>query len=429
MSRQAGPVLRFIRQLSASPSPDTLADEQLLQRFTEGRDEEAFAKLVERHGPLVLSVCRRLVNHEQDAEDAFQVTFLVLARRARSIRKRGSLSSWLYGVAFRVACKERAGAAQRRRHEHELRGRPAANGTPDADWRDVRGVLDQEVSRLPAHYRDPVILCYLQGQTAEEAARQLGCPRGTILSRLARARERLRGRLARRGLALSAGLLATGLAEEAAVASVSVPLLTATVRAAARGVAGPGITVLLSAVLRGIAMNKLKWAGVVLLAAALGGAGGVGLAHSRMSAEGWTIPGHEEQPMASAREPEQPKGDRELLQGTWTGVSGEINGKALPAETAKQLTLVLTADRYTTKRGDQLLFEGKYTIHPATEPKAMDILAQDGPNAGQAARAIYALEGDTLKLCYGPAGKERPGKFVSEVGSGLTYVVWKRVKS
>jgi uncharacterized protein (TIGR03067 family) len=153
---------------------------------------------------------------------------------------------------------------------------------------------------------------------------------------------------------------------------------------------------------------------------------GVATAQSRGCAEWLPVPTDEVQPMASTNETDPPKDDRELLQGTWKGVSAQINSKALPAETAKQLTLVLTAAGYTTKRGDQVLFEGKYTLDIAAMPRAMDILTKD-EDASLTAKAIYALEGDTLKLCYGAAGKERPRKFGGEAGSGVTWVVWKRV--
>src|SRR5262249_38706610 len=153
----------------------------------------------------VLSVCRRILHHEheQDAEDAFQATFLILVRRAGAIRKRESIGSWLYGVAYRVARKAKACAARRTPRQAELQDVPRPEPPPEWLWRDLRPVLDEEVNHLPERYRAAFVLCYLSGQTNEQAAQHLGCPLGTVLSRLSRAREMLRTRLARRGLALT----------------------------------------------------------------------------------------------------------------------------------------------------------------------------------------------------------------------------------
>src|SRR5438445_10406628 len=210
------PVVRFIRDLAVAPAQE-LPDEILLERFVTLGDEAAFAALVRRYGRLVLSVCRRVLRHEQDAEDAFQATFLVLVRKARSIDKRSAVGSWLYGVAFRVAAKARRMAQRRAGQVRALPDKPVAPNE-DAGWHDLRSVLDQEIYRLPARYRAPVVLCYLEGKTTEEAACQLGCARGTVLSRLARARARLRPRLTRQGLALPTGTVAALLARDAQAA-------------------------------------------------------------------------------------------------------------------------------------------------------------------------------------------------------------------
>src|SRR5262245_36773056 len=182
-----------------------LADGQLLARFAAARDEGAFEALVRRHGPLVLSICRRVLRHEQDAEDAFQATFLVLVRKADAIAKREALSSWLYGVAYHVARKAQARTVRRQARQTDLHDLPAADAAPEVLWRELRPVLDAEVNRLPPRYRAPFVLCYLQGKTNAQAARELGRPLGTIVAQLARARQQLRVRLARRGLALAAG--------------------------------------------------------------------------------------------------------------------------------------------------------------------------------------------------------------------------------
>ena len=191
-----------------------LSDGQLLQRFIAGRDggdQAAFTELVERHGPMVMHVCREVLSNTHDAQDAFQATFLVLARKANSVREVNSLGSWLHGVAYRVALRARSSTNRRRIHESKVAAvRAAETQLEKADpesWRE----LHEEVARLPRHYREPVVLCYLEGLSTEEAALRIGCPKGTVFSRLSRARERLRGRLEGRGLALPAALLTTGL--------------------------------------------------------------------------------------------------------------------------------------------------------------------------------------------------------------------------
>jgi RNA polymerase sigma factor (sigma-70 family) len=215
-----------------APSPASEPDRQLLERFVRHNDEAAFAALLRRHGPMVLHVCRRVLGRIHDAEDVFQATFLLLARKARAIRQRDSVGSFLHGVAYRLAV--RAGEQARRRQTYERRAADRSRPAPsfEAAWRELRAVLDEELQRLPARYREVLVLCYLEGQTQEEAARRLGCPLGTVRSRVARARELLQERLARRGLALSGALLATTLVANAAPAAVPPALLRPTLKAA-----------------------------------------------------------------------------------------------------------------------------------------------------------------------------------------------------
>jgi RNA polymerase sigma factor (sigma-70 family) len=262
-------------QLALAP-PE--GDGQLLARYLASRDEAAFAALVRRHGPLVLGVCRRLLGHEQDAEDAFQVTFLVLARKAGSVVKHEAVGSWLYGVACRTARKLRSMRARRHAREKRVKALPHPEvGPPEAqDWRPL---LDAELSRLPEKYRAAVVLCDLEGQTHREVARQLGLATGTLASRLTAGRRLLAGRLSRRGVALSGGALALALAEGAS-AAVPAPVVGATARAAALVAAGQAAAVatpavlLMNEVLRAMLMTKLKVFLAVTLAAVLLGAGG-----------------------------------------------------------------------------------------------------------------------------------------------------------
>jgi RNA polymerase sigma factor (sigma-70 family) len=255
-------------------------DRDLLQRFAHGRDGDAFAALVQRHGPLVLGVCRRVLRREQDAEDAFQATFLVLARKAGSIGQPELLGNWLYGVAGRVARKARADASRRRAHEQRVTDMSPRPPTREAGWEDLREVLDDEVRRLPDKFRAPLVLCYMQDLTREEAAARLGWSPGAVKGMLERGREVLRSRLARRGVAVSVGSLAAMLSGDALSAAVPAVLMDSTVRAAVafavRDAAAAGSAAALAeGVLQAMWMTRLKvWLAVVLvLGAALTGAG------------------------------------------------------------------------------------------------------------------------------------------------------------
>ncbi len=224
--------LRRLRVLAAVRTASALGDAELLGRFADAHDEAAFTALVERHGPMVLRVCRRILGHAQDAEDACQATFLVLARKAGSVRKRASAASWLFGVASRTARKLRANRARNESGcPRQTEAEPAAEDDPS--WREVRAVLDDELLRLPEKYRDPLVLCYLEGLTRDEAARRLGLGLNRLRSRLDYGRGLLRARLTQRGVGLSAAMLAGLLAREAS-AVVPALLAVSTVKAAAR---------------------------------------------------------------------------------------------------------------------------------------------------------------------------------------------------
>jgi RNA polymerase sigma factor (sigma-70 family) len=220
-SRGINLVLHQLCQLTADQATEGVPDQQLLERFVASRDEEAFAALMHRHGPMVVGVCRRFLRETHDAEDAFQATFMVLARKAASIRKRESVGSWLHGVAMRVARKSRIQASHRSLRERQ-RTLPAAADAGDAiTWRELRTLLDEELGGLPGAWRAPLILCYLEGHTQDEAAYRLGLSKSTLRRRLERGRRLLQSRLARRGVTLSAGLFAPLLSESAASAALS----------------------------------------------------------------------------------------------------------------------------------------------------------------------------------------------------------------
>jgi len=264
-----------------------LTDGQLLERFLarrEGEAEPAFAALVARHGAMVLSVCRGLLGNPHDAEDAFQVTFLVLARNAGSLRCPDRLGPWLYGVAHRTARQVKVRERRRRRREMKVAmsgSRPAVDvGGHDfkLETREEIEALHEEIQRLPARYREAIVLCDLQGETHEEAARRLGRPVGTISARLSRARERLRGRLSRRGLALPAGVLAGSMTSSHA-SLMPAALVDSTIKVAmtisvglTAGAVPASIAALSEGVSKSMFLTKLKTiSAIVLLAGAAAG--------------------------------------------------------------------------------------------------------------------------------------------------------------
>jgi RNA polymerase sigma factor (sigma-70 family) len=278
-----GNLLRRLRRMCEHPGQAAPTDADVLARFVANRDEAAFELLVWRHGPAVLGLCRRLLGREQDAEDAFQAAFLALARRARSIRQGASLASWLYKVAYRVAGRLRSRSA--RHPQLSLEGQPEPADPPQAGPdREVRAVLDEEVGRLPDKYRAAVVLCYLEGKTNAEAARELGCARGTIDSRLAWARQRLRRRLERRGVALATTALLT---LATAPASALVPALLAHTTAhhalafaCGNALAAARSVYLAQGVLRAMLLAKMKIFTIVLLSLALVGGGSWSVFHA-----------------------------------------------------------------------------------------------------------------------------------------------------
>jgi RNA polymerase sigma factor (sigma-70 family) len=253
-----------------------LSEWQLLERYLERRDEVAFEALVARHGPMVLAVCRRMLVDQSDVDDAFQATFLVLVRRARQLGPRDAIGPWLHGVAARVAMRARSEAARRRRTVPLGDEIPASIGAWALVDRELGEVLDQELSKLPSKYRSPIVLCYMEGRTHEEAARQLEWPLGTVKGRLSRARDMLRSRLARRGLAPSTTALTLVLARDSR-AALHRELIDRTVNASLKLAMGHATTQVVSAsiaslvegVLNAMLLSKLKWAGALLLVSGL----------------------------------------------------------------------------------------------------------------------------------------------------------------
>jgi RNA polymerase sigma factor (sigma-70 family) len=283
MSREA---FGDLRGLFAFGVTGSLEDGQLLDRFVDRRDqvaEDAFAALVERHGPMVLGVCRRILHHTQEAEDAFQATFLVLARKAATIARRETLASWLYGVALRTAKDARGRAARRTANEQKVV--PATHFDPARDelLAELRSILDEELARLPDRFRTALLLCELEGLSRRDASTRLGIAEGTLSSRLARAKTMLRDRLVRRGLFSTTAGLSAALAKEAKAVAIPFALADSTTRAAALSAAGcslagliPASTVSLSEeVLKVMLITKIKAVALGLIAVGTVAAGAV----------------------------------------------------------------------------------------------------------------------------------------------------------
>ncbi len=246
MNANSTSLMQCLRKLVAAPSCADVPDPQLLERFLTQRSEAAFAALVQRHGPMVLSVCRRVLHHTQDAEDAFQATFLVLARKAGSIRKHESVGSWLHGVAYRVSRMSKNKETRRRARQRGIPQQQPAEARDDIHWHELRLVLDEELGKLPEKYRTPLVLCYLEGRTRDEAAKQLGVSKAVFRRCLEYGRDQLGRQLARRGLALSAALSAPLLADAATHAALPPLLVATTVRAGLASALGNTVRGILS---------------------------------------------------------------------------------------------------------------------------------------------------------------------------------------
>jgi RNA polymerase sigma factor (sigma-70 family) len=296
---------QFHRLFGGGGTVAGLTEIQLLERFLSRRDEAAFEALMVRYGPMVLSVCRQLLDDPNDVDDAFQATFLVFVRKASSLRRRELLGNWLYGVAHKVARRSRADAAKRRQREKSAAPEREESADHMAHLYDLQP-LHEELAKLPENYRAPVVLCYLEGLSHEEAARRLAWPLGSVKGRLSRARDLLRERLIRRGVAPPAGALLIALGRDAKSAVVPDPLRISTIRAATAIAAGKTIaagtisatsTALAEGVIQTMFATKLRLAAATLLTAALMTTGAGAMAYKFVGQ-----PGQDAKPKNAARD-------------------------------------------------------------------------------------------------------------------------------
>lgn len=418
-------VNRLLDDRTAEPDAD------LLRRFIAARDEAAFAALVRRHGPMVFGVCRRTLGHVQDAEDAFQATFVVLARKAHTVRPDG-LSRWLYGVAVRVSNKARVRRSRRVPVPAELNEIPDSPGAPPADWLPL---FDAALARLPERDRGPILLCDLLGRSRAEAAAELGLGEGTLSSRLARARHKLRARLTRLGIV-------PGVLTVAALAPEPMPAALIESTGAA---ASPAARTLAEGVLRSMALKKLaQFAAAAVCVAGTLTAGIVWLpaAGADPMMEGQEVP----KGAPPAKDPSKPDPDWERIQGGWIVESVASAPTKGPAETPgpEQVFRIFAGAwmRFDGDRVDFRTFPGadrRFKLDPARDPKWIDFhfrnvsrfeLAGRGrPGSADRTRpGIYQFDGDKLRLALGDdLSLERPRSFDRPAeGSPLVSLVLRR---
>ena len=424
-------ILHYIRTMSAPDGADG-PDREYLDRFGQQGDQAAFAVLVRRYAACVWSVCRRVLDREQDAEDAFQATFLTLARKAGSIRRRDSLPAWLHGVARRISANLRRNLRRHAEREAEAASCPRT-GNEDLTWQEGMAILDDELARLPEHYRAVLIVCCLDGRTRDEAAIYLGCSQGQVKGRLERARELLRRRLERRGVQLGALLLAAGVSRASAGELASAALVRTTIDASlsivsnsgSAGMVSPRVVMLAKGLERQLKGTMLRFAAAALVMLGL-----VALGSGQPTRQNPAAQQGQQEPTfldekADDRGVAADAKDREPLQGTWRVESMRANG--------------ITTDNFRGARtllikGDCMHWQDNeppegarqfFTLQASSKPASIDL--RQTHRAKIMAHGIYQVDGDTLKLCWNsrPTGKA-PGTF--QESEGIWLLVLKRQK-
>ena len=446
-------LIRHLRRAALLHEAGDMTDGQLLERFLVMHEEAAFEVLLRRHGPMVQGVCRRILCHVQDVEDAFQATFLVLIRKGPSLLPRHTLGNWLYGVAYHTALKARAAGWKRRAKEKQAAAMSRPQTSMEDRENDLLPLLDRELERLPDKYREAVVLCELEGKTREEAAQQLGVPVGTLSGRLTTARRMLAQRLRRRGLTLSGAALATVLAPDVASACVPPALISSTLKAAAALATGQAtvavvsseVAALMHGTLKSMLLAKLKLTTAVLLTVAtLGGSAG-GFAYHLTSqaaaqpeenasslqpdtriAESPIAELPQEQPKKAAPKPDDKadtiQADKRSLQGGWLPVKAVINGRPTDPNNKKirRSTLIFNEDEAALWDA-----KGSYTLDPTRKPKHLDIVLNIKGHK-EPIKAIYDFDDDRLLVSW-IDGHERPPDFDIGKNKGV-FIVYEKAK-
>jgi RNA polymerase sigma factor (sigma-70 family) len=421
-------------------------DEQVLENYISRRDQAAVATLVQRHGPMVWGVCRRILSNYHDAEDAFQATFLVLFRKAASIVRKDLLANWLYGVAHQTALKARATAVKRCARERQVAEMPEPGGEETDLWLHIRPVLDQELSRLPGRYRSVIVLCDLEGKTRKDAALQLGVPEGTVASRMATAKKMLAKRLARHAPLVSGGMLVAVLTETVASASVPISVMSTTVKSARQFAAGQVATTatisgevvaLTEGVLKSMLLTKLKAITGLFVVAAVCAA--TGLVYRTHAAEQTQAQEREkEKPPAFTRNEDKSDKDNQAtiaarkdyqeLQGVWQAVAVAIEGKPAAEVSFAHQVWVFDGNRI---RGSAPFLT--YTLSAFETPKAISLTYRSrksnteyGPVVTDL--GIYEIKGDNLTIALRKHEYGRPKEFQSTAENHTIVRVFKRVR-
>jgi RNA polymerase sigma factor (sigma-70 family) len=402
-------ILQSLRRIAMVQDGAGLTDAELLTLFIEAHDEAAFELLVRRHGPMVMGVCRRVLPNAADAEDAFQATFLVLVRKTASIVPRGMVGNWLHGVSRTTALKARLMNRTRRTRERQAGAARPQRASPEAagDWAER---LDEELGRLPDKYRIAVVLCDLEGRPLKEAAWQMGCPQGTVASRLARARRLLAARLARAGLAVSAGALAAKSSEGAALGHVPTPLMISTTRAAVRVAAGQAagavvpakVATLAEGVVKIMFIDKLKRVLAALMVAALV-AWGTGVGASRLVADPLGPAGDAAPAGAASQQPSGPISPPATAAGAGKKAPWEMTLPHL-LETLEWTVTDVDAEKRTINLSDCLLPPGvKFAGAPLVTGRSMT--GPKGPVNTWMALADLSVDGGAKVVIDGKEAK------------------------
>ncbi len=418
-------LVRRIAHAAAGPGLAGEADTELLRRFAVDQNEAAFAALVARHGPMVLDVCRAVLGHDADAEDAFQATFLVLARNAGAIRRPASLAAWLHGVAYRTARKARVAAARRHTHEARVDARETV-AADDLTWAEVRAAVHEALAGLGERYRTVLVLCYLDGCTQEQAAAALGLSAAAVKKRLERGREMLRVALARRGFGPAAVLAVSVLpavvppALAESVARLAVPFSAGPV---------PGVDTIPARVLElvngGKPMLSVKLASLVLLPALLVGAALAGGAVLPVP----ELPLPHVGPVPAGGEQ---IAEEKRLAGAWAVRHIETDGKAIFAPGDLAQARITFDGNVASIAGFRVLFVRDFllTLNPAGSPKTIDATFLQGPKQGETFQGVYVIRGDEVRICLRLTHPEhgRPKGFVTNSGTTLYTFILAREK-
>ena len=434
------PLNVVIQHVLADFGPDGMTDGELLARFLSSRDDNALAALVRRHARMVWGVCCRLLYHHHDAEDAFQATFLVLVRKAADV-PRQAVANWLYGVARQTAVRLRALAAKRGRRETQVLNMPEPT-VAEIREADLSSALDEELGRLPGHYRGVIVLCDLEGMTRKEAARQLAIPEGSVASRLARARALLAKRLTQRGVVFSGGSVAAVLPVGTASASAPPALVASTIKAvsllaaskaAATGVIPAKVAALTEGMVKTMFVTKIKSVLAVALVVAVLASGMAGLIYRTQAAEQPTTKAdslaaqkhlntsEEKQVRAypPAQQKQRPaKTDQERMVGNWF-ITNDDSGRKGEMWVITQDSILMHAKNLGVNA-----YQYFHCVDAAKTPKQIDITVKKvkGQSVG-VIKGIYELDRGEFRLCLGEMGKDLPAAFPKEPKQGEVLIL------